>query len=244
MNKGMHINDALLQGKILEMSVLSFLHQEIYSNFDNLMALIKIKQPNLSRLLKRMVNKRLLEKHSLTLDTCKISLWGITDKGIHLVGDSDHAPMHCFTPSRISLVTLNHTLMNQRVFIALKHLNWTGWTNADRHTFKKMYPISHRPDAIVSPPSGGMVAIETELTLKTPIRYRSIMKSHIQAKSKGFWGHVIYVVRDEEYKKMLNRRFDNIKFIPFDNSRHDFEKYRSMVSIFTLAEVSQLTQSN
>ena len=131
--------------------------------------------------------------------------------------------------------------MNQRVFIALKHLNWTGWTNADRHTFKKMYPISHRPDAIVSPPSGGMVAIETELTLKTPIRYRSIMKSHIQAKSKGFWGHVIYVVRDEEYKKMLNRRFDGIKYVQFDLSRHDFDKkYRDWFYIFTIEELREL----
>ncbi|MFA0249512.1 MobC family replication-relaxation protein [Vibrio sp. 10N.261.45.F1] len=243
MNKGMHINDALLQGKRLEMSVLSFLHQEIYSNFDNLMALIKIKQPNLSRLLKRMVNKKLLEKHSLTLDTCKISLWGITNEGIAKVGDSEYAPMYCFTPSRISLVTLNHTLMNQRVYISLKHINWTNWTNADRYTFKQKYSIPHRPDAIVTTPNGTVTAIETELTLKSPIRYRSIMKSHIQAKTKGFWGHVIYVVRDEEYKKMLKRRFDNIKFIPFDNSRHDFEKYRNMVSIFTLDEVGKLTQT-
>ncbi|MFA0077392.1 hypothetical protein AB4427_04445, partial [Vibrio artabrorum] len=101
----------------------------------------------------------------------------------------------------------------------------------------------HRPDAIVTSPVGTVMAIETELTFKTPARYRSIMKSHIQAKSKGFWQHVIYVVRDEPSKKLLSRRFDSIKFIPFDNSRHDFEKYRSMVSIFTVEEVGKLTQS-
>ncbi|MCY9828809.1 MarR family transcriptional regulator [Vibrio chagasii] len=243
MNNGLHINDALLKGKYLEAQVLSFLHQEIFSNFDNLIALIKIQQPNLSRLLKRMTSKGLLEKHSLTLDTCKVSLWGITDKGIHAVGDHEHAPLHCFHPSRISLVTLNHTLMNQRVYIALKHLNWTEWINADRKVFKQKFPVPHRPDAIVRTPKGTITAIETELTLKTPLRYRAIMKSHIQAKEKGFWKHVIYVVRDEEYKKMLKRRFDHIKYIQFDESRHPFEKYRKMVSIFTLDEVSKLTQS-
>ena len=154
MTRGLHINDALLKGKQLEMQVLSFLHQEIFSNFDNIMALIKILQPNLSRLLKRMVGKGLLEKHSLILDTCNVSLWGITDAGIHAVGDLEHAPIHGFYPSRVSLVTLNHTLMNQRVYIALKHLKWTNWTNADRKVFKQIYPVAHRPDAIITTPKG------------------------------------------------------------------------------------------
>lgn len=234
---------AKARGEEKELVVLSFLHQEIFSDFKNLFRLLKIAKNHTYSLLDRLVKKGLLEKHTLSIQTGKITLWGITNDGIAKVGDSEHAPMYCFTPSRISLVTLNHTLMNQHVYISLKHINWTNWINADRHTFKQKYSIPHRPDAIVTTPNGTVTAIETELTLKTPMRYRSIMKSHIQAKTKGFWGHVIYVVKDEEYKKMLKRRFDNIKFIPFDNSRHDFEKYRNMVSIFTLDEVGKLTQT-
>ncbi|EMQ2879026.1 hypothetical protein V9N52_004393, partial [Vibrio navarrensis] len=148
------------------------------------------------------------------------------------MGDVDHAPFHGFTPSRVSLATLNHTLMNQRVSIALTHQGWTGWINADRQSFKDQYPTAHRPDAMVKTPSGGVVAIETELTLKTPQRYRAIMKSHVVAKQQGFWHHVIYVVRNDASKKRLQRRFDAIQYLPFEESRHPFEQYQSMVSIF------------
>ncbi|MFA0156821.1 MobC family replication-relaxation protein [Vibrio sp. 10N.261.46.A3] len=243
MNHLPHVNEARVRAREKEMIVLRFLHQEIYTDFENIRMLLRLTKGTISKLLKRMVGNKLLEKHTLTLDTGDVSLWGITDEGIHAVGDNDHAPLHCFHPSRISLVTLNHTLMNQRVYIALKHLKWTEWINADRKVFKQKFPVPHRPDAIVRTPKGTITAIETELTLKTPLRYRAIMKSHIQAKEKGFWKHVIYVVRDAEYKKMLKRRFDHIQYIQFDESRHPFEKYRKMVSIFTLDEVSKLTQN-
>ncbi|MFA0212819.1 MobC family replication-relaxation protein [Vibrio artabrorum] len=243
MDNRIHITAARQRGMEREMIVLQFLHQEIYSDFKNFMALLKSAKSHTSALLKRMVNKKLIEKHVVELDTNTVSLWGITDEGILRVNDIDNAPFYSFTPSRFSIVTLNHTLMNQRVFIALQHIHWKNWLNADRRLFSEKYSVDHRPDAIVTSPVGTVMAIETELTFKTPARYRSIMKSHIQAKSKGFWQHVIYVVRDEPSKKLLNRRFDSIKFIPFDNSRHDFEKYRSMVSIFTVEEVGKLTQS-
>ncbi|WP_299141131.1 MobC family replication-relaxation protein [uncultured Vibrio sp.] len=243
MNTLPHVNDAIKRAREKEMIVLQFLHQEIYSGFNNFIALLKLPKSHTSALLKRMVKNKLIERHIVTLDTNTMSLWGITDEGILRVNDIDNAPLYSFTSSRFSIVTLNHTLMNQRVFIALHHIHWKNWLNADRQLFSEKYCVDHRPDAIVTSPVGTVMAIETELTFKTPARYRSIMKSHIQAKSKGFWQHVIYVVRDEPSKKLLSRRFDSIKFIPFDNSRHDFEKYRSMVSIFTVEEVGKLTQS-
>ncbi|MDE1315588.1 hypothetical protein MEG05_16135 [Vibrio aestuarianus] len=244
MNNGMHRAAAIQRGIEREMVVLQFLHQEIYSDFKNFMSLLKSAKSHTSSLLKRMVKNKLIERHIITLDTNTVSLWGITDEGILRVNDIDNAPTYCFTPSRFSLVTLNHTLMNQQVYIALKHLNWTNWVNADRQLFKDKYRVPHRPDAIVTSPNGMVMAIETELTFKTPARYRSIIKSHIEAKSKGFWGHVIYVVRDEPSKKLLQRRFDRVNYIPFDNSRHEFSKYRGMFSIFTLYEVSILHQTN
>ncbi|PMM41605.1 MarR family winged helix-turn-helix transcriptional regulator [Vibrio splendidus] len=239
-----HVNKARQRAREKEMIVLRFLHQEIYSDFENLKKLLSLTKGTISKLITRMLNNGLIEKHTINLKTGKISLWGITDEGILRVDDIDNAPTYCFTPSRFSIVTLNHTLMNQQVYIALKHLNWTNWVNADRQLFKDKYRVPHRPDAIVTSPNGMVMAIETELTFKTPARYRSIIKSHIEAKSKGFWGHVIYVVRDEPSKKLLQRRFDRVNYIPFDNSRHEFSKYRGMFSIFTLYEVSILHQTN
>ncbi|MEZ9361428.1 MobC family replication-relaxation protein [Vibrio cyclitrophicus] len=243
MNHGMHINDAKKRGIEKERIVLEFLRQEIYSDFKNLMSLLNLAKSHTSALLKRMVHNKQLEKHLLILDTCKISLWGITQLGIEETENIKGAPLILFTPSRLSLITLNHTLMTQRVYIALKHLNWTDWRNGDRHAFKQQYALPHRPDAIVTTPMGTVMAIETELSIKTVVRYRSIIKSHIQAKGKGFWGHVIYVVRNQACKEMLQVRFDNIKYIPFDESRHPFEKYSKLFSIFTVEEMKLLNQT-
>ncbi|MFA0077391.1 hypothetical protein AB4427_04440, partial [Vibrio artabrorum] len=149
MNSLPHVNDAVKRAREKEMIVLQFLHQEIYSNFNNFMALLKSAKSHTSTLLKRMVEKKLIEKHIVTLDTNTVSLWGITDEGILRVNDIDNAPFYSFTPSRFSIVTLNHTLMNQRVFIALQHIHWKNWLNADRRLFSEKYSVDHRPDAIV-----------------------------------------------------------------------------------------------
>ncbi|MFA0520519.1 hypothetical protein AB4501_26570, partial [Vibrio sp. 10N.222.55.E8] len=130
-----HVNKARQRAREKEMIVLRFLHQEIYSDFENLKKLLSLTKGTISKLITRMLNNGLIEKHTINLKTGKISLWGITDEGILRVDDIDNAPTYCFTPSRFSLVTLNHTLMNQQVYIALKHLNWTNWVNADRQLF-------------------------------------------------------------------------------------------------------------
>ncbi len=238
---GLHINEAKKRGEELEMKVLRFLHTESYSNFKNLMELTRIDKSNLSRLLRRLTKKNMLKKHDLVFDTHNVLLWGILDEGIHKVADIDNAPLYNFQPKKVSISTINHTLMNQRVRLAIEHLGWTDWENSDRKKFISKYSVTHRPDAIVTNPNRVIMAIETELTLKTSLRYRSIAKSHVEAIKENFWHHVVYIVRDEEYKKMLNRRFDGIKYVQFDNSRHDFDKhYRQYFYIFTIDELKEL----
>lgn len=238
---GLHINEARKRGSELEMVVLKFLHTETYSNFKNLLELTRIDKSNLSRLLKRLAKKNMLKKHELIFDTHNVLLWGILDEGIHQVADLENAPLNHFQPKKMSISTINHTLMNQRVRIATHHLGWRHWENSDRKKFISKYPVKHRPDSIVTNPNGIVMAIETELTLKTALRYRSIVQSHVEAMKNKLWHNVIYVVRDDEYKKMLNRRFDGIKYVQFDLSRHDFDKkYRDWFYIFTIEELREL----
>ncbi|MDD1830241.1 hypothetical protein LRP52_49900, partial [Photobacterium sp. ZSDE20] len=153
----------------------------------------------------------MLKKHDLVFDTHNVLLWGILDEGIHQVADLENAPLNHFQPKKMSISTINHTLMNQRIRIATHHLGWRHWENSDRKKFISKYPVKHRPDSIVTNPNGIVMAIETELTLKTALRYRSIVQSHVEAMKNNLWHNVTYVVRDDEYKKMLNRRFDGIK---------------------------------
>lgn len=224
-----------------EQIILRFLHQEIYSNHKNLSNLLGISPSPTYKLLRRMVKFGLLEKHVVSLPTGDISIWGITNDGIEAVPHSDNEPSTCFLPSRVSPITLKHTLMNQKVSITLKQLNWTEWTNADRLSFKEKYKVDHRPDAIVTPNGRQkMIAIETELTFKSPLRYRQILKSHILAKEKGYWSQVLYVVLDDNYKNRLLGIFKRVKYIEINGSRHPIESYLKMFPVFTIDELKNI----
>ncbi|MDF4902520.1 mobilization protein, partial [Vibrio parahaemolyticus] len=100
----------------------------------------------------------------------------------------------------------------------------------------------HRPDAIITAPNGFTIAIETERTLKTVSRYRAILKSHVLAQKKNYWSAVFYVVPNDDIRQLLIKRFDRVEYIPFDESKHPFEHYRSkLVRVFTLDELKTLT---
>ncbi len=226
-------------------TVIQFLKQESYTDIDNLMLLMKYKrrQP-LDRLLLKMIEFGWLQKHTyLFLDgKVKISVWGITDFGLTREILSEFEDFRPFEPSKVKFTTLQHKLMNQKVQIYLQRNGWTDWHNGDQYAFRRRFDVEHRPDAIITAPGNHVIAIETERSLKTAHRYRSIFKSHILAQKKGYWKAVFYVVENEDIKKLLSRRFDQVTFIPFDESKHPFELYRDkLVRIKTLDELKQVT---
>ena len=223
--------------------VIQFLKQEVYSDFQTLLALLNYKhrQP-LYLLLSKMVSLGYLTKHEFKFPTGKMSLWGITQLGLSQeIGDIE-GDLQAFEPHKVKFVTLNHRLMNQRARIYLERQGWTHWHNGDRFSFRKKYPLEHRPDAVMVTPKGHTIALETERTIKPVARYRSILKSHITAKQKKFWSAVFYIVPDEKVRELLSIQFDKIEYIAFDEAKYDFAPYREkLVRIFTLDELPYLT---
>lgn len=222
--------------------VIQFLKQETYTNFDNLMILLNYKDKNpLYRLLNKLSALGFITKHVFEFQTGKISIWGITDLGLTQNIRSINEDFRPFEPTKVKFTTLEHKLMNQKVQIYLERNGWSGWQNADQYSFRSKYDVEHRPDAVMNAPNGYTVAIETERTLKHVSRYRSIFKSHILAKQKGYWGAVFYVVPNDNIKGLLEKRFDKIDYIQFDLSKHPFEHHRStLVRIVTLDEIRVL----
>ncbi len=223
-------------------TVISFLKQEVYSDILNLMLLLdyKARRP-LDRLLNKLIGFGIIQKHTYEFQTGKYSIWGITDLGLTQNILSEHEDFRPFEPNRVKFTTLEHKLMNQKVQIFLQKNGWTEWHNADQYSFRSAYDVEHRPDAIITAPNGHKIAIETERTLKHVSRYRSIFKSHILAKQKGYWSAVFYVVQDDSIRKLLEKRFDRVEYIPFDESKHPFDHYRSkIVRVFTLDEIKVL----
>lgn len=223
--------------------VIQFLKQETYTSFDNLMFLLKYKGKNpLYRLINKLVALGYIHKHEFEFQTGKISIWGITDLGLTQNIQDINEDFRAFDPYRVKFGTLEHKLMNQKAQIYLQRNGWTNWRNADQYSFRKEYDVEHRPDAIITAPNGFTIAIETERTLKTVSRYRSILKSHVLAQKKKYWSAVFYVVPNDDIRQLLIKRFDRVEYIPFDESKHPFEHYRAkLVRVFTLDELKTLT---
>ena len=220
-------------------TVIQFLKQEVYSDISNLMLLLNYKkrQP-LDRLLSKLIQLAYIQKHTFEFQTGKISIWGITDLGLTQNIRDINEDFRPFEPHRVKFNTLEHKLMNQKVQIYLQQKGWKDWHNADQYSFRNQFDVEHRPDAIITAPNGLTVAIETERTLKTASRYRSIFKSHILAKQKNYWNAVFYIVPNSNMKPLLENRFDRVEYIPFNESKHPFEHYRpTLVRIFTLDEL-------
>lgn len=223
--------------------VIRFLKQEIYTDLATLMLLMgyKKRQP-LDRLLNKLIALEYIQKHVYDFPTGKISIWGITRYGLAQELEDTDRDFQSFEPYKVKFQTLNHRLLNQRVRIYLERRGWEGWHNGDRYSFREKYDVENRPDAIIQSPKGHVIAIETERTIKNLSRYRAIFKSHIIAKQKQYWHAVFYIVPDEKMKTGLDKRFDQIGHIQFDESRHKFDDYRKqLVRIFTVDELKHLT---
>lgn len=238
----LNIVDAKKRGEEKDTTLLSFLNEELFIDFTNLKLLLDIvhKQSGYV-LLTRLINKGYIVKHTIQLPTGKISIWGITQAGLQTLPISTTISPRPFEASKITFTSINHRLMIQRTRIYLQKKNWTNWKAGDSHQFKQDFKsIKCRPDAIVTSPKTVRFALEIELTLKTSLRYRAIIKSHIEAIEKKHWAHVIYVVYSNNDKAHLTRRLENIDYIPIGETRVPFSRYRKYISIFTIDEMQKL----
>lgn len=138
-----------------------------------------------------------------------------------------------------------HTLLNQRVRIALEEKGGQGWLNGDRGEFMARYPgVRHRPDGIITLDSGAIVAVETERSMKTRARYINIINSHLAASDAGHWHYAMYVMPDDKTKTSLIRLFDSIKTVMRNNVPVPFDtRNREMFLFRTIDELEQATAS-
>lgn len=225
-------------------TVIRFLKQEIYSDLKTLMLLMdyKSRQP-LDRLLNKLIKLGYIQKHVYEFHVGKLSIWGITDFGLAQYIEETDCDFQAFEPYRIKFQTLEHKLLNQEARIYLEKAGWSNWRNGDRQSFKQEFDVEHRPDAIITTPSGRKIAIETERTVKTVTRYRSIFKSHVIAKQKKYWDAVFYIVPEEKLKAVLDKRFDAVEYIQFDESKHPFTNYKkNLVRIFTIEQLQHMKE--
>ncbi|MFA1563344.1 MobC family replication-relaxation protein [Aliivibrio fischeri] len=224
-------------------TLLHFLKQETYSDFNNLLLLLEFKSfQALYPLLTKLIKKEWIQKHTYEYRDLKINIWGITAQGLNqCVEFTENTSPPYFQPSKVKTWTMLHHLMNQEVRIYLERKGWTDWQNGDRHSFKKKYPVAHRPDAVILAPNGYPIAIETERNIKTAKRYQEVMKSHLLAKKAKYWEKVIYVVPDKKTQHTIKNHFNAITYVTINNTRVTLtEEHRRVFDVFTLDEIKTL----
>lgn len=227
--------------------LLNFLKEETYSDFKTLMMLFGFKDhKSLYTLLSKVERMGLIQKYVLTARTVNISLWGITSDGIAVVLTPDDKIFPArFEPSRITGWTLEHHLDNQVTRIILEKKGAYGWVNGDRSTFLSRYQVNHRPDGLITLPSGTVIAIETERRLKTKARYQSIIASHLLARTSKHWMYVFYVVPDLQKKNSLELLFSSVKHVIVNHQHITLEeRHRNVFRINSVAELKQLELGN
>lgn len=229
----MLIGDAKARGVEKEHLVLAFLLSETFSSFDNFSFLLQSYSSNTSVLLKRMVAKGFLVKRSgLALGGRTVNLWGITRLGL----EQFHGAIDDYRPFRkcsLSPFSLSRKLLLQRVRLDFSRFHSGDWLSLTyRHPLKERYSLNRYPAAIFRHDEGaGSVAVEVDLILKTPSRYRTILQGHIVACRKGLWSQVVFIVADSSYRQALCARLKRVRFVVIDSSRHPFERYESMFRV-------------
>lgn len=229
------------------LTLLNFLKEETYSDFQTFMMLFGYKNHMpLYRLLAKVEKMGLIQKHMLESRANKITLWGITNDGLAVVLTPDDKVMPSrFEAFRITGWSLDHHLDNQLARLILEKKGASNWINGDRSTFLNQYNVKHRPDGLITLPDSRVIAVETERRLKTKARYQSIIASHLMARTGRHWIYVFYVVPDEQKKRALRVIFDGITHVNVNNQRHPLEeKHRNVFRIYTTEELSKLELTN
>lgn len=224
--------------------ILDFLKEETYSDLHILKKVLSIKaKSSMSTLLSKMIEQGLLQKYAFPLPGNKsISIWGITREGlVYAQALDDPLEYKHFEPSKIRLSSLHHHLQNQKVKLRLESLGCTGWLNGDKKQLGAKFPLKHRPDGYIKLTNNMPIVIETELFIKSKLRYKEIILHHLLARNKKQWYYVLYVMPDKHKKAALIRILNSIDHVIYQGRKLDLDSdHRNIFKIHTLEEVQTL----
>lgn len=212
-------------------TLLHFLRDESWSSLANLAGVAGLSEPAMFKTLCRMERDGFLLRHKVS--PLRLSLWGITPKGLMFAWDEDE-PMEArphFEPGKLSIVTIHHYLDIQRARLAAERAGWSGWLPGNRLP----KDIRKRPDAVATFPSGPRVAIEIERSIKTIKRYEAIFAAYLQMIKQGDYAMVHYVCPDAAFAPRLSRLFQLIQAVPVVGERVPItDKHRARFPVYAL----------
>jgi hypothetical protein len=192
--------------------VLAFLRTSIYSTEPLLGQILQIKdRAHIHTSLVRMERSGFIRRASLVLGLSRITLWGITAEGQRIITPAEEEPNSItFNISKISVSRLEHYLSLQQIRITGESFGWTKFVYCDREAKAKLVKAESkyniRPDLIALDSVGRKTAIECELSLKSPARYKdNIIPGHIRFLNSEQYDYVLWITRTPEEQQTLRQ---------------------------------------
>jgi hypothetical protein len=192
--------------------VLSFLRTSVYSTEPLLGQVMRINhRSTVHNSLVRLEQAGLIRRAPIRTAMASITLWGITSEGQQLATPpgEESSPL-TFNISKVSVSRLEHYLSLQQIRITGERFGWTEFTYCDREARAKLakpeskYTV--RPDLITLDPRGRRVAIECELSLKSPARYKdNIIPGHIRHINAEEYDYVLWITKTPDDQQTLHQ---------------------------------------
>ena len=190
--------------------VLSFLRVPLYSTVPILAQVMGLQhRPTVYTTLVRLERAGLIRRATLPYGVTSITLWGITVAGQSYIAPSDQEPnLLTFNASKVSISRLEHHLAIQQTHIHLQGQGWTHFKYCDHEAKAKFTKAESkyniRPDLTAVDPQSRAAAIECELSLKSPARYKdNVIPGHVRHINADDYDYVLWVTRTPKDQQTL-----------------------------------------
>lgn len=212
--------------------ILDWLADEIFSTASLLTMVLGGSRRRLHAPLHRLEADGVVASHSIRRPRARaLIVWGLTQAGAFEVSPPDKPDaIKPFRPSRLSLMTLEHSLGVQHARLKARAAGWQVWHGthsaaqiAGSDPFKTPHggvaPYWPKtPDALAARGEGdGLIAIEYERTAKSPTRYREIMADYLQLVAQEKVRQIHYICPDPVLARRLMalwRSTDSVRIGP------------------------------
>jgi hypothetical protein len=192
--------------------VLAFLRTSIYSTEPLLGQVLRIKdRAHIHTSLARIERSGFIRRAPIQTALSAVTFWGITAEGQRFITPpGEDTCLLTFNSSKVSVSRLDHYLSLQQIRITGELFHWTEFIYCDRerksNITKAESKYNVRPDLTAVDPQGRRVAIECELSLKTPSRYKdNIIPGHIRQMNSDGYDYVLWITKTFEEQQTLHQ---------------------------------------
>ncbi|OGT14608.1 MAG: hypothetical protein A3F73_09310 [Gallionellales bacterium RIFCSPLOWO2_12_FULL_59_22] len=201
--------------------LLEFLRTETFTTREIAGEVLQLQRHATTKTLDMMLKEELIKAHAVEGVMWKTTVYGITVHGAATASEPGE-DFVWFSPGRLCASTLAHDLWIQKNRLRAEKAGWTNWSpeRALRRAIATEFQITNGvspwlkvPDALAKNPSGEVIAIEVERTIKSPKRYQQVIFAYLSMIKKGLISRVEYVCVSPTVFKRLPGIFDRIEFV-------------------------------